>query len=524
MAGMRSHSPCSETNGLLNDGDEVRDRLSDSEMEWQFGMVAPILKLPPELLVEILSLVVDSDPGLSLTARNGMSAPTLSLSHICSFWRETVISTPSLWARITVDLGYLNHQRRGLVDIVRLYIQRSSNAWLILGIQALRHGTNSDREEYIEEIPRLGWDVFQLMLDEHARWYRVSIKLRWTLFNQASEEVVGLTPAMNKQCNFPHLENLEIGWESSYWPRRSTNRLFDFFKNNTPVLHTLIIPYYDSSYPFPFHQLTCVHLFDDDAWISAPAMLKSCSAIDKLVLTCGPERIWTTANIVITSTSLKSLRLLMKDFVPAYETLSTLTLPSLVSLHLMTPDPGLSAFALARSTSSDWKRKFWFRNCAEMIQRSGCQLEALVVDGNIFLDKQLLELFTLTPNLRNLSIKTLSWYEPLLTDTFFQQLALHSTHEEENLLPKLTSIEMYVSDIDSIQPSKLASPNGILSMVESRKGSCYPFSELEVFGLSADFDTDRGREWANRFRSEIEPRLLHFQDSGMLRVNLRINV
>ncbi|THU92596.1 hypothetical protein K435DRAFT_967635 [Dendrothele bispora CBS 962.96] len=520
-------------------------------VEWQTGIMSSVLGLPPELLIEIFTLYSkdpDVGPGLSITPLGGVSTPVISLSHICSSWREVVISTPHLWTWITVDLGYVSRGTQRALELVQLYIRRSSNARLTLGIQALRQGSgaNSDREVYIEEFSEIGWEIFQLFLYEHSRWYEVSLKLRWTLFDQASEVLVGLLPAMDGKYNFPQLEVLKIGWESSYWPRRSTNWFIDQFKDNVPVLHTLSLPYFSPSFPFPFSQLTCVNLFDDDSWISAPAMLKSCSIIHKLELACGPERIWTTANIVITSTSLKSLTILMKDFVPAYETLSTLTLPSLVSLHLMTPDPGLSGFALARSTSSDWKRTFWFKNFIAFIERSGCQLETFIIDGNIFLEDHLLRLFALTTNVKHLSIRTLSWYEPILTNGLFRALTLHHSatdvellsissevqNKRTNLLPNLTSLEMYFSDLDSILSYRLVSPENIFSMIESRTKLPFDSNEdalarltsLDVFDFRADFDTEKGKEWAGKFRSDVEPRLREFESLGMFKMNVKLNI
>ncbi|THU89871.1 hypothetical protein K435DRAFT_677040, partial [Dendrothele bispora CBS 962.96] len=62
------------------------------------SLLSPIRKLPIEILGEIFAASC-SDYGLLITTfpKGKISAHTLVLSHVCSQWRNFVISTPSLW-------------------------------------------------------------------------------------------------------------------------------------------------------------------------------------------------------------------------------------------------------------------------------------------------------------------------------------------------------------------------------------------------------------------------------------------
>ncbi|THU89872.1 hypothetical protein K435DRAFT_677003, partial [Dendrothele bispora CBS 962.96] len=64
------------------------------------SLLSPIRKLPIEILGEIFAASC-SGYGLLITTNpepeGKISAHTLTLSHVCSQWRNFVISTPSLW-------------------------------------------------------------------------------------------------------------------------------------------------------------------------------------------------------------------------------------------------------------------------------------------------------------------------------------------------------------------------------------------------------------------------------------------
>ncbi|THU88165.1 hypothetical protein K435DRAFT_680403, partial [Dendrothele bispora CBS 962.96] len=86
--------------------EELRKRKSEIQRysDERRNLLSPIRKVPIEILGEIFAASCGDNGLLITTVPEGkISAPTLVLSHVCSLWRNFVISTPSLWARMSVD-------------------------------------------------------------------------------------------------------------------------------------------------------------------------------------------------------------------------------------------------------------------------------------------------------------------------------------------------------------------------------------------------------------------------------------
>ncbi|CAA7260439.1 unnamed protein product [Cyclocybe aegerita] len=80
------------------------------------GLVSPIRRFPPELLVEIFSWVVQESP---FPTRHSAAYPyelafcnsfrALAFTHVCSYWRQVALSIPQLWTSIPfLNKIYLN--------------------------------------------------------------------------------------------------------------------------------------------------------------------------------------------------------------------------------------------------------------------------------------------------------------------------------------------------------------------------------------------------------------------------------
>ena len=90
----------------------------------------PINWLPPELLSQVFSSVIDLDI-------EGKCPPPIVLSHVCSKWRELVLSNSCLWSRITLR-GFKNP------EIVDIFLFRSKDAYLELAYVALSDSMASE--------------------------------------------------------------------------------------------------------------------------------------------------------------------------------------------------------------------------------------------------------------------------------------------------------------------------------------------------------------------------------------------
>ncbi|THU98844.1 hypothetical protein K435DRAFT_660030, partial [Dendrothele bispora CBS 962.96] len=57
------------------------------------SLLAPIRKLPPEVLGHIFSLICTEN----VAAVSKIDCPAVHLSHVCAGWRDLARTTPSLW-------------------------------------------------------------------------------------------------------------------------------------------------------------------------------------------------------------------------------------------------------------------------------------------------------------------------------------------------------------------------------------------------------------------------------------------
>ncbi|THU75692.1 hypothetical protein K435DRAFT_558316, partial [Dendrothele bispora CBS 962.96] len=70
------------------------------------SLLAPIRKLPPEVLGHIFCLICTENSA----ATTEIDCPAVHLSHVCAGWRDLARTTPSLWSCISIDLRVYSQQ------------------------------------------------------------------------------------------------------------------------------------------------------------------------------------------------------------------------------------------------------------------------------------------------------------------------------------------------------------------------------------------------------------------------------
>ncbi|PBK67183.1 hypothetical protein ARMSODRAFT_321657 [Armillaria solidipes] len=119
------------------------------------SLLAPIRRLPRDVLEIVFAFVPSSESSL-----NTRSAPW-SLAHICYAWRDIVLSTPSLWAKIDICLPCT----RGSLTILGRRLQLSGEYPLDISI-SVPHTFGEDYSSILSPI-----------LQHSTRWKRMQIKL-----------------------------------------------------------------------------------------------------------------------------------------------------------------------------------------------------------------------------------------------------------------------------------------------------------------------------------------------------------
>ncbi|KAG7098245.1 hypothetical protein E1B28_000209 [Marasmius oreades] len=96
-----------------------------SELVQGFGLYIKgrsglFLRIPPEILLEIFYAMCSGgsnlipDPAL-------VDVPPLLLAHVCRLWRKVALSTPKLWSRFVLDIGYCK------IPLLLWYLEQSKD-------------------------------------------------------------------------------------------------------------------------------------------------------------------------------------------------------------------------------------------------------------------------------------------------------------------------------------------------------------------------------------------------------------
>lgn len=298
-----------------------------NHLEGYRSLVAPIRKVPDDILRLVFAYLCNK----RMTLQKAIIPPALSLSAVCSHWRYIMLSTPSLWAKISL---YFSHEYSPLSCVVQFYLERSKEALLDVCV-------TTDWKELLTE--KRDHPAFRPLLDHSHRWRDVIFhgKQALSLFHETASF-------------YPALESLGLFSDDLHHPT-------DF--GVMPKLHSLTL--YGLSSPlisgsFPWHQLKTLTIYDYESNI--PSFMKVCTNLQilemRLELDLEPEA---ELPVSVVHSAIQTLILSLEGSKePRMEVLERLlkplSFPGLTSLHVevapKSPEPwpatAMSAF-LARS-------------------------------------------------------------------------------------------------------------------------------------------------------------------------------
>ncbi|THU92594.1 hypothetical protein K435DRAFT_612967, partial [Dendrothele bispora CBS 962.96] len=127
-----------EIAGLQQALDELKEKRAEVKRHLveQRGLLAPIRKLPVEVLTIIFNFYCSSTYALSINVTHPSRVilpATLDLAQTCSRWRKIVMSQPVLWSSLYIDLDI----PRRIYSLIHLYLRKSAHVPLNLHIEAL---------------------------------------------------------------------------------------------------------------------------------------------------------------------------------------------------------------------------------------------------------------------------------------------------------------------------------------------------------------------------------------------------
>ncbi|KAJ8081210.1 hypothetical protein PM082_018053 [Marasmius tenuissimus] len=422
------------------------------------SLLSPIHQLPPELLVNIFRLIC-----ASTELRLSETPQIVALTSVCGRWRETALSTPSLWADIsfesTVWLGKYRFEPNnfeknlpGLVQVVRLFLARSQTAPLDLSL-----GLHSFDEQSSPNMV----DLMDLIATTKDRWRNVVFSFAETLLDQLEH------PSSGQLCRPPplSLESLTLallmhrplpGMASD---SRSLLQGFESCPSLTSLSLTASAAHYWSRFSLPWRQITKLQISDIDT-SSLAEMLKDTPGLKELCV----SSITPTPNLEnelrinpISLVMLERLDLEYRADVPSI--LRHFTFPRLTSLLLHCDE-----------AESPWNHSHF----TEFLERSSCTVTHLRIGEFSGPGLDILRLFPRLESLRIEETVLLAGFKfsstNLFTEAFLCQLFEliltnpDSTRSSSPLpyLPQLTDLTlMYLGtdlDIDHLVNAISTSP------------------------------------------------------------------
>ncbi|KAJ7128868.1 hypothetical protein C8R46DRAFT_1363345 [Mycena filopes] len=403
-------------------------------------MIAPVGTLPTELLTKIFGLSIQAAQGQararSVRARTQRSPRTalqqvFCLSHICSLWRDMVITFPSLWALCTIDTWLGINQKPAYLDGLQLLLDRSAN----LPISVSLTTSCSPWETFtLDDLA-----ILPVIMPTAVRWKNLAIDA------ESVHHLMSLN--VSPPGTFAGLESLQILGSRSDNAFGSFGMLpttLDVFTSSSRLFRLTLRDLHDAWTPFrmPWTQLTHLEL------TSAPL------AASLSILQQCPNLV--SASLITNRDSLDSLdeswlfELEHLTTLPCLETLSfdvmvgckigpfftTLSTPTLQTLTLSFPGP---------EHSQPWpaSRFSVFQSRAPNITHislSECPLRS----------PDLIHLLRLTPALTKLSLLRM----PLCLDSWFLQAFSFDGVTTKRLVPQLCELD-WRGSIENLEPAAL---------------------------------------------------------------------
>ncbi|KAK7470104.1 hypothetical protein VKT23_001545 [Stygiomarasmius scandens] len=502
---------------------EELKRQRDSVLQYRdkhLGLLAPIRKLPVELLLKIFSLCCTSeeDPGLSVTTDQSepyatssiVSTNSLALSQTCGLWRSILLSSPFLWACIRVDLSWKPFDLSALVE---LYLQRASSSLLTIHIEAFNGVDVTEPDlgfRYCRYLEEESWWLFETLLQTMHRWVQASFDLSLHIYEGVQDFVANWEEPAN-------LENLRVLKLRGYPRTVASNTrgpfesisLFNKFQTAN-LLSSIQLVRPVPTYLASFEKLSIVEVSRCCTLAEIRNMFSLCPNLKAFRTTeFGIELHRDEKSSEIYSPSLETLALTLRT-VHAIQVLPLLNIPHLADLTISGGYQliGIASLAIANGLEA-------------MLNRSSF-LHALALNGNLLSDTGLLQILSVTPSLQQLRLSSDIDRDNLITSTLFDKLSLSLSGDTINLVPCLVSFCVYarphsqfLAEVHSDTP--LPDPQKMISMLESRSGT------LKYFTLCAELMSSRTGQWVEAFQANGSewPKLCALKSSGMqLKLNL----
>ncbi|KAJ7607898.1 hypothetical protein FB45DRAFT_947199 [Roridomyces roridus] len=287
------HSAISSIDGRLEllDGElsRLRHRLAELEedraalcrsRDQHVGILSPLRRMPAETLGEIFTWALPSLVDLDQRKSFIKQSPWV-LTHVCSQWRATAISMPSLWSMLYVD---------------RSYSLAAAEAQIPRAQRLKIHFYGSEEREVRPQVRLLPF-----LIEHSARWEDLNIQL-----------TEGLLPVLPSIRNVPSLRRVAFEWnededdDSDDEDDDAARSVVVDYLRTAPHLSDLrVCRQLSVAFAPAVHQLTRYHA--DAPWDTHRGILSANLALVEVHINVNPHPVWPATGQVIQLPQLRRL-------------------------------------------------------------------------------------------------------------------------------------------------------------------------------------------------------------------------
>ena len=285
-----------------------RQRALQQCVEEHSVLLAPVRKLPPEVLAEIFRRCLP-EPHIQKSPDRRLTL--LLLTQICRKWRDITLSTPDLWASLNMELNDSNMSH--CVSVMTRWFSRAHGYPLSLDILGIRIWSNWNLQRLAETIVPLCSRLQDLTLYITSMFFDILPQI---------------------QATFPMLRSLKLqvfnqnASSDSIWPLK----LFKL----SPNLHSVYLDIHPSNVDLPWAQLTILHIGEHASvdTMQCRDLIQSCPNLDQCSFLSVISSAVSLSEPVLFHPSLRVARFTLDDRRPVIGLFDLFMFPNLQEFHL----------------------------------------------------------------------------------------------------------------------------------------------------------------------------------------------
>ncbi|KIL60957.1 hypothetical protein M378DRAFT_873250 [Amanita muscaria Koide BX008] len=104
----------------------LREKAIQSELDRYLSAGAPIKRLPDNVICNIFELLCQDGLSAAIPLSSSFTPPQITISHVCSTWRQLMLTIPALWCNIRLKFDLETNNGKD-VDVAHAWLSRAKS-------------------------------------------------------------------------------------------------------------------------------------------------------------------------------------------------------------------------------------------------------------------------------------------------------------------------------------------------------------------------------------------------------------